>query len=187
MNRQDVLDQALLTLDSYGFADLSMRRLAGSLGVQPGALYWHFANKQSLLLAVADVILADVVALPVQEQWEPVVRRWTSALRDALLAHRDGAELVSSVLALRPTGLDPTAPCVRALAAAGLPPDQARAAAATLLHFVIGHTVDVQTLAQAGALGVAPPGDEEALQTQARSDFDVGVDLVVAGLRARLA
>ena len=58
-----MLTQAVATLDRYGFADLSMRRLAASLGVQPGALYWHFANKQTLLLAVAEVILDPVLHL----------------------------------------------------------------------------------------------------------------------------
>ena len=33
----------------YGIADLTMRRLARELDVTPGALYWHFANKQQLL------------------------------------------------------------------------------------------------------------------------------------------
>ena len=33
---------------------ITMRRLAGALKVQPGALYWHFPNKQALLGAVAD-------------------------------------------------------------------------------------------------------------------------------------
>lgn len=135
MNRQDVLVQAVETLDTYGFADLSMRRLASSLGVQPGALYWHFANKQSLLLAIAEVILADLpngtegATAPSDTQggtpddtefrapkdteggtapgdastaWDDSVRRWAGALRAALLSRRDGAELVASVLALRP-------------------------------------------------------------------------------------
>ena len=44
-------------LDRYGLADLTMRRLATELGVQPSALYHHFPNKQALLAAVADEVL----------------------------------------------------------------------------------------------------------------------------------
>lgn len=186
MNRQDILEHAVRTLDDYGFADLSMRRLATSLGVQPGALYWHFANKQSLLLAIAQLMLAEVDQPPTpQASWEPVIRHWAGSLRRALLAHRDGAELFASVLALRPDGLDPTLPCVTALHAAGLGEDEAGAAGAALVHYVVGHTVDAQNHAQARALGVKGIGGDGDLD-QARRRFDYGLDLLVDGLRVRL-
>ena len=60
LHKRDVVDQATELLDYYGIADLTMRRLARELDVTPGALYWHFANKQELLGAVADRILAPV-------------------------------------------------------------------------------------------------------------------------------
>ncbi len=64
LRRGDVLDGAMAILDEFGLADLTMRRLATSLGVQPGALYWHFPNKQTLLGAVVDKILEDLDAPP---------------------------------------------------------------------------------------------------------------------------
>ncbi len=62
LRRGDVLDGAMAILDEFGLPDLTMRRLATALGVQPGALYWHFPNKQTLLGALADKILEDVDA-----------------------------------------------------------------------------------------------------------------------------
>jgi TetR/AcrR family transcriptional regulator, tetracycline repressor protein len=56
--REDVVGRALAVLDDYGLADLTMRRLGAELGVQPSALYHHFPNKQALLAAVADELLA---------------------------------------------------------------------------------------------------------------------------------
>ncbi len=56
--RQDVVERAIAVLDAYGLGDLSMRRLGAELGVQPSALYHHFKDKQTLLAAVADEILA---------------------------------------------------------------------------------------------------------------------------------
>lgn len=209
VNRQDVLDQALATLDTYGFADLSMRRLAGSLGVQPGALYWHFANKQTLLLALAQVILDPVSRLDAVADeagggpasgpdtglaaprtgpagWEERVRRWARTLHDALLAHRDGAEVVASVLALRPAGLDPARPCVRALVGAGLAPRESASAAAALVHYTVGHAVDAQTHAQAKALGVREVGHGGVDPTPAGERYEFGLDVFVAGLRQLL-
>lgn len=191
MNRQDVLDKALETLDSYGFADLSMRRLAHSLGVQPGALYWHFANKQTLLTAVAHTILAPVTELAVAPPdppagWERSVRQWADALRAALLAHRDGAEVVASVLALRPRGLDPARPCVAALRAANMTEAEARAAAAALVHYTVGHAVDTQNHAQARALGLREVAEQADEAAAAIERFQFGLEVFLAGLAARI-
>lgn len=212
MNRQDVLDRAIETLDSYGFADLSMRRLATSLGVQPGALYWHFANKQTLLMAVAEVILQPVLtpeagvqadepsdgtpvdALATHDPgvasegppWAATVRVWATTLRDALLAHRDGAEVVASVLALRPRGLDPAVPCVTVLTGAGLSPAEATAAAAALVHYTVGHAVDAQNHAQARALGVREVAEQDDEAASATERFTFGLDVFLAGLALRV-
>ena len=58
LTKPDVVRAGVEILDAYGLGDLSMRRLAERLGVKAGALYWHVANKQSLLAAVSDEILA---------------------------------------------------------------------------------------------------------------------------------
>ena len=60
LSREQVITTAADLLRRYGLGDLSMRRLARELGVAPGALYWHVANKQELLVEVADVLLAEI-------------------------------------------------------------------------------------------------------------------------------
>ncbi len=62
LHKRDVVDAATAILDNYGIADLTMRRLGRELNVSPGALYWHFSNKQQLLGAVADRILEPASA-----------------------------------------------------------------------------------------------------------------------------
>lgn len=181
LTRDQVLAHALNVLDRYGFADLSMRRLAASLGVQPGALYWHFANKQTLLVAVADAILAPRPEVDPDAAWEPQVRLWAGALRRALLARRDGAEVVASVLAVRPAGVDPAGEVARLLVAHGMAPDAALACGMALLHFVMGHTVDEQGNAAMVEFGVT-----QEMDTQAEARFGLGLDLMVTGLAARL-
>ena len=68
LHRRDVVHAATALLDSYGIGDLTMRRLARELDVSPGALYWHFANKQQLLGAVADRILLTKTDLAPEEE-----------------------------------------------------------------------------------------------------------------------
>src|SRR6185437_8817098 len=76
-----------------------MRRLARELNVSPGALYWHFANKQELLGAVADRILESVG--DVSGGWRDRVAGTCGRLRDALLSHTDGVDPTHAELAAR--------------------------------------------------------------------------------------
>ena len=100
--RADVVAAALSILDEHGLPDLTMRRLGATLDVQPSALYWHFANKQTLLASISDQIVSRARAVrAADDDWKSATRAETYALRDALLAFRDGAEVVSSTMALR--------------------------------------------------------------------------------------
>ena len=64
-----------------------MRRLGAELGVQPSALYHHFTNKQTLLAAVADEILARGLRPPAEGPWDgPGHAPSAPQLRDAMLA-----------------------------------------------------------------------------------------------------
>ena len=182
-HRSDVVDRALGVLDAYGLGDLTMRRLGSELGVQPSALYHHFATKQLLLAAVADEILARSAATAPPpaadgaESWDARVARVCTRLRDAMLAYRDGAELVATAWAF---GLGATAPyddLVDALADAGLDAVLVPTAARTLLHFVFGHATDEQTHLQAGSAGAI---DDDP---RPESDFAVGLAIVLAGIR----
>jgi TetR/AcrR family transcriptional regulator, tetracycline repressor protein len=178
-HRSDVVERALAVLDTWGLADLTMRRLGAELGVQPSALYHHFANKQTLLAAVADEVLARGPHHEPADAWDERVATLCTDLRDALLAYRDGAELVATAYAF---GLGAAAPydaLAGALGEAGLDPALVPTAARTLLHFVFGHVTDEQTHLQAGSAGAIEDGP------LTESDFTVGLGIVLDGIRAR--
>lgn len=151
LTTDEVLGAAMRIVDEYGLADLTMRRLATHLQVQPGALYYHVANKQTLLAALADQILAD---LP-EPHGDPVA--WGMALHDLLRRHRSGAELVSAALAMRGWRESPGA----ALAPALEPRwgDRSSAVAAGVVHMVIGHTLDEEQRETFARLGLGDPPD----------------------------
>lgn len=206
LRRGDVLGGAMAILDEYGLSDLTMRRLATSLGVQPGALYWHFPNKQTLLGAMADKILEDVDALPESRsddsliEWSERLVELAHRLRSALLAHRDGAELVSATYASRMTNSRVRESLASAAALSGISREHAELASYSLLYYVLGHTVDEQSHTQmiaAGALtrGTIAPGAPESPLAEYDEDlrdgdpsvrFDFGLTLFVDGIRARL-
>lgn len=179
--KADLVATALRILDSEGLPGLSMRRIADALGVQPSALYWHFPNKQELLAAVSRAILEPE---PTEAgDWPQVLAMEAMTFRRRLLAHRDGAELVSSSYALdlvRPGMLD------RVIAAgrdAGLSDRAARVTANTLAQFTLGFTFFQQQRAAAAALGlhdVVQPGSDD----DAERAFADGLELIVAGVAA---
>jgi len=180
--RTDVVARALRVLDDHGLADLTMRRLGTELGLQPSALYHHFPSKQVLLAAVADEILARGARPLPGGGWDARARAACHTLRDACLAWTEGAEVVATARAF---GLGARAPydqLVGVLLEGGIDGELAGAAARTLLHFVLGHAVDEQTHRQAGSAGAidADPA------TDYSTDFATGLDLVLAGLHARV-
>lgn len=200
--RHEVIARAVDVLDEVGLESLSMRRLGAELGVQPSALYHHVANKQTLLGLMADEILvrgrreagtasgrdgSDArgegeggrCAGNAGEAWDAQVAAVCGGLRAAMLACRDGAEVVATGYAFG-YGADAPADELRAvLADAGFSDSLVAVGTSTLLHYVFGHTTEEQTTLQADALGAkrAP---------RPASDFDQGLALIVDGLRARL-
>lgn len=180
--RSDVVERAIKVLDDYGLGDLSMRRIAGDLGVQPSALYHHFASKQELLAAVADEILSRAT-WPGDDapDWDSLLAANARVLRDAMLAYRDGAELIATVYAFGVGGQAPYARLLTTLERAGFDSVFAPVAAATLLHFVFGHVLDEQTHLQAssvGAIGDDPRTDQDA-------SFALGLSIILDGIRAK--
>jgi AcrR family transcriptional regulator len=179
LHKRDVVEAATTLLDSYGIADLTMRRLARELAVSPGALYWHFANKQQLLGAVADRVLDGV---PSATGVVDVCNR----LRDALLSHTDGAELVSASFAAGQSVAmtEILSRLTDAAAEAGVEPAHAELAARTVVYYVLGFTVDEQSRLQWDAAGAELPDGQSVLAEDPSARFTFGLRLLVEGVAA---
>ncbi|MDG5769220.1 TetR family transcriptional regulator [Mycolicibacterium fortuitum] len=186
LHKPDVVDAATAILDNYGIADLTMRRLARELNVSPGALYWHFANKQELLGAVADRILQPARTQSATTSWPGQIHEICVALRDALLSHTDGAELVSSSFAAGQSQLavEIVAQLADAARRAGVVSPDDELAARTVLYYVLGFTADEQSRLQWDAAGALV--DEQSVLTRDTSrQFAFGLQLLVDGLAVR--
>ena len=184
--KADVVDAAMAVLDEHGIAGLSMRRIADALDLQVSALYWHFPNKQALLAAVsARIVGADTDGAETPQDLAVIA----AALRERLLAHRDGAEVVSSSLALGLLDLPARAALVQAALAAGLDATAAEVASDTLVHYVIGYTFHEQQRMHASVVGAADASvDLAPARIDDRGDtFDAGLAMVVAGVRSASA
>jgi TetR/AcrR family transcriptional regulator, tetracycline repressor protein len=139
LSREAVLGAARRIADEEGVDRLTMRRLATELGVVPNAVYTYYPDKEALLDALLDDLLAGVeIGDPDQGDWREGLVRLMDASRRLLLAH---PRLVPLFLA-RP-GLGPNAARLgelsfRLLRRGGLEGDRAVEAFRVLLTYSLG-------------------------------------------------
>ncbi|HWS35657.1 MAG TPA: TetR family transcriptional regulator [Actinoplanes sp.] len=88
LTKTAVADRALRLADDEGLEAVTVRRLAKELGVTPMALYWHFKNKDELLLGMVDHVLTDVRAgSAADDGWQKRLRRVVEIVFDVMRAH----------------------------------------------------------------------------------------------------
>lgn len=78
---------ALDLADAEGLDAVSMRRLAGELGVGAMSLYSHVAGKDELLELMADRIFAEFLAPELPADWREALRTIARRTRTAMLHH----------------------------------------------------------------------------------------------------
>ena len=148
LDRRQIVTEAVALLDADGLDGLTLRKLAARLGVQQPTLYWYLPNKAALITAIADAILEqqfpEMVPPGPAEPWPEWLVGLAERLRHALLAHPDGARLIStSQLSVRMAAISELA--ISTLVARGVPLRQARLIVLTVEHFTVGHVLEEQT------------------------------------------
>jgi AcrR family transcriptional regulator len=119
LNREAVIQAALVMLDEVGVDGLSMRALADRLGVKAASLYWHLRDKDQLLELVAESVL-DRVSVPISPpSWRSQAGAACDELGQLLREHRAAATVVLTYLTVAQRSRL-TRDLARILAAAGL-------------------------------------------------------------------
>ncbi|WP_062214359.1 TetR/AcrR family transcriptional regulator [Streptomyces sp. NBRC 109706] len=88
LSKRRIVDAAIGILDTEGERALTFRALAARLATGSGAIYWHVANKDDLLAAATNDVIARVVT-DVGEDAEPreAIRAIALGVFDAIDAH----------------------------------------------------------------------------------------------------
>lgn len=206
LSRDRIIEAAIELLDSNGEGGLTFRSLSERLATGPGALYWHVANKDDLLSAACDAIVARTLedsafgATP-----DHTIRTLAGDLFDAIDLH----PWVGSALAAA-SGQLPMMRIVerigRQVRALGVPDAAQWATASVLLHYILGvggqnaangqfartHGIDREAfLAAMSARWLAlDPEDFAFTRSFAdrlpthddRADFLAGIDVILDGI-----
>ncbi|MGH9023697.1 MAG: TetR/AcrR family transcriptional regulator, partial [Acidimicrobiia bacterium] len=93
----EVLETGLRILSAEGIEAVSMRRLAGELGLSPMAIYSYVETKDELLDGIAALALGDlVVEARDGETWQDGLIRSMTELHDALRNNPGVSDLLLS-------------------------------------------------------------------------------------------
>src|ERR1700689_48763 len=208
LSRDGIIEASIAILDSSGEDGLTFRILSERLATGPGALYWHIANKNELVTAACDAIVAATMnATLVGATPEATIRDLALAMFDAIDAH----PWIGSALTRAPGEL----PIVRVLErigqqvrALGVPDKEQWATVGALLNYILGVAGQNAANGQLGrTMGVDRSDFLEAVsiawsqldpdrspftrsvagQLRAhddRSDFLAGIDLILHGIKS---
>jgi AcrR family transcriptional regulator len=166
--------------DEEGLEALSFRRLAADFGVTPMALYRHVADRDDLLAAMSDLVLAEI---EVPEQADD---DWVRALRDVLQSsvttytRHPAARRLSYLGFWSPGSLALTERLVRLLTDAGFTEREG---------LVIIQRLSDAALGEVWSIPGRPPSDLATLDAEPRPATPedprmFGIDVVLAGARA---
>lgn len=181
LTRETMIEAALRLLDDVGLDGLTVRRLATELGVQSPALYWHIRTKQELLDGMADaIVLAAGMGPPENgESWQEWLGRRARAYRDSVLAHRDGARIVSTAAQLSPATVRMFDRELAAMVGCGFAPVLALRTISTISHYVNGFALQAQS-ARRVALDADVALSERLSEVAERFGGDTSAPLITA-------
>lgn len=93
LSRDRVLGAAVKLADDAGIESVTMRKLAGELGVEAMSLYYHVANKEELLDGMVDAIVGEIeqdcggFAVPEDVEWKAAMRKRVLTARAVMIRH----------------------------------------------------------------------------------------------------
>ncbi len=208
LTRASVLAAAVAIADEEGLAALSMRSVARALGVEAMSLYHHVRNKEDMLDGMVDTVFAEFHLPRIDGDWRTEMRARSLSARAVLKRHPWAVGLMDSRRGAGFENLRHHDAVLGCLREAGFSLPLTGHAYALLDAHLYGFLVQELSLAFDGEADLAelaaqltaslPQGQlpyfrEFTLEHALRpgydfgDEFEVGLDLILAGLADRLA
>jgi AcrR family transcriptional regulator len=207
LSRERIIQTAIRIMDEEGLEAVSMRRIGRELGVEAMSLYNHVRDKEDILDAICEAVIAEF-QVPLAEDWADGARRAAREYRRLLLAHPTVITLMTDRKApfTKPESLRAYEYALEIFRTAGLSErDSVKA-----FHVFGGYILGFVTM----ELGLMIGGPEDDAHAQAHHEmarmlekadlprmreampyfldcnveeqFEFGLDLLIEGIRARI-
>jgi TetR/AcrR family tetracycline transcriptional repressor len=208
LTRERILRAALRVMDEEGLEAVTMRRLGRELGVEAMSLYNHVKDKEAILDGILETVMAEFEFPEETGDWEADVRAGARAWRRLMIAHPTVIALFaeSKHPASSPERLRPMEWAFDILGRGGLSEEEVVHAFRAIGGYIMGSVLNevanpvpgmgdrdhhAEHVQLAGAL---PPTEFPNLvrllplmaECDAEVDFEFGLDLLIAGLRAKV-
>lgn len=195
LTRDRILTTAIELADREGFQSVTLRRIAGELGVHVTSLYNHVPTREAVTDGIIELLIAEA-GLPTMElAWEQWVRRFFAALGTIAAVHPGAFTALQHRPVQGPRAAASFEVGLAAFARAGLGPDDAyhavKAAALTALSVGMERSMATSGPLAQTVLDELPPERFPALlsvpaSTNPEAAWSFSLETLVAGLRAQL-
>lgn len=211
LDRGRIVQAAIKLLNQVGLHQLTMRRLAESLGIRAASLYWHVSDKGELMQLLSDTI-CERISIPDQSlPWREQVLLLAGQYREVLHSIRDSAEIMLDTPPATPKRLRLIEAVGQIFVRAGFPPEEVFSAGGLVNNFVLSFAMDGMRMVRMAndrgrsveeehrqfrhMLKTLPPEEYPTLVRYADycarpdedSQFQFGLQVLLDGLAARLA
>jgi AcrR family transcriptional regulator len=203
LSRPRIVRAALRLVDEKGLPAMTMRALATELEVSPMALYNHVQDKEELVDLTVDLMLGEVDTSATEGDWLTQLRAVVRSYHQALAAHHELARAYSGPVRIGPHGLLIMERAIGLLLEGGFSPSEASDAFFALFTYtagfqLMGHIVPLRDSTTRKKTGYYPPLPPEQIPAitavsphldgvHRPGRFDYGLDLLLAGLQAKLS
>jgi TetR/AcrR family tetracycline transcriptional repressor len=183
LGAEEIVTAAVEIFEESGLDAVSMRSVSARLGVSPVPLYSRIGNKDALLDAIADRLLADL-APPASdgEPWDTYAARWARELRIRLRRVRDSRLLLSPG---RDAYVEAARPLVETMRRDGFAADAAVQACRLLMWATVGFGAIESGVEppRRGRRKTRPGGDPGGVTpAEAETLFDLHIRYVIEGI-----
>ena len=189
LSREAILSAALALLDREGAEALTMRRVAGQLGVEAMSLYRHVADRAALLEGLADRLAAEIEPREQIGDWAEALRAFAVDLRAIARRHPAAFALVGARTLNTPSMLGPIEDVLSGLRRGGFTPARAIFAYRLVATYARGYALAEIT---GFAIDVRPEEPFPVIRSLSRriasepseANFRAGLETILGGLRA---
>lgn len=157
LSRDAVVAAALEVLAKEGGEALTMRRVAGELGVSASSLYGYVANKEELIQLLLDQLFQEIEIPPEGLPWQESLKEFCRSMLRVYRSHPGMAVLTLGRVAMPASMIEALERSLAEFRAAGIP---------DVVAVFVGDLLGLYGAGIAYEMDMAPPGSQEQFAAQ---------------------
>ncbi|UOR01297.1 TetR/AcrR family transcriptional regulator C-terminal domain-containing protein [Leucobacter allii] len=195
ITEERIVEAALALVHDEPSGSFTLAKLAKRLGISAPSLYSHVPSKQYIVERVRSRVVADIDCSAFADRpWDEALAAWARSYADAFVQHPETIPLLTTNPVQAPELIAQYEVVAQALTAVGWPREEILPVLTVVESFVMGSALDL--VAPVEMVQPAPDDATPLLRellaeaagdaTRARRTFDLGLEIIVDGLRERL-